>query len=56
MSRGRGGHRCDPDLSVVGLWRCPDCGQGWEIYGVAGADVRARKVSRVAWFFVNLLR
>lgn len=56
MRRGRGGHPCDPDLSVVGLWRCPECGQGWEIHGVAGVDVRARKVSRVAWFFVNLLR
>jgi hypothetical protein len=56
MRRGRGGHPCDPDTSVIGLWECPECGQGWEIHGVAGSDVRVRRVSRVAWFFVNLLR
>lgn len=55
MHRGRRGHPCEPDLSRMGLWTCPDCGQQWEVHGIAGTDVRARRVSRLAWFFVKLL-
>ena len=55
MHRGRRGHPCEPDLSRMGLWTCPDCSQQWEIHGIAGTDVRARRVSRLAWFFAKLL-
>ena len=38
----------------MGIWICPDCRQEWEIYGIAGHDVKLRRVSRVgkviAWF------
>lgn len=55
MRRGRGGHACEPDLTRMGLWNCETCGQQWEIHGIAGTDVRVRRVSRVAWFFAKLL-
>ncbi|CAM02796.1 hypothetical protein A8924_3915 [Saccharopolyspora erythraea NRRL 2338] len=54
MRKGRRGHPCDPDTSRIGLWRCDQCGQQWEIHGVEG-DVRVRRVSRVAQFFMWLL-
>jgi hypothetical protein len=54
MKRGRGGHDCQPDTARMGLWRCEACGQQWEIHGVAGHNVRVRRVSRVAWFFIKL--
>jgi hypothetical protein len=55
MAQWQADHRCDPDTSRLGLWRCEVCGQCWEIHGVADQDIRARKVSRLAWFFVKLL-
>lgn len=55
MRRGRRGHPCEPDLSRMGPWTCPGCGQQWEIHGIAGTDVRARRVNRLAWFFAKLL-
>jgi hypothetical protein len=39
----------------MGLWRCEECGQYWEIHGVAGQHIQVRRVSRVAWFFAKLL-
>lgn len=42
----------------MGPWQCPECGQHWEIHGIAGQNVRnvrIRKVSRVAWFFAKWL-
>ncbi len=54
MKKGRRGHPCQPDTSQLGVWRCDVCGQDWEIHGIAGNDVRVRKVSRVGWFIVKL--
>ncbi|WP_192827138.1 hypothetical protein [Actinopolyspora erythraea] len=53
MRRGRNGHPCEPDTSRIGLWRCEECGQQWEIHGVAD-NPRVRKVSRIGWFFAKL--
>ncbi|WP_433868580.1 hypothetical protein [Saccharopolyspora sp. CA-218241] len=55
MRRGRRGHPCEPDSSRIGMWRCDDCGQLWEIHGVAGQHVRVRRVSRVGSFLTKLL-
>ncbi|MGP4018987.1 hypothetical protein [Saccharopolyspora sp. 5N708] len=54
MRRGRRGHPCEPDITRIGLWRCPECRQLWEIHGVAG-NPRIRKVSRIGWFLAKLL-
>ncbi len=53
VRRGRNGHRCEPDTSQIGLWRCEVCGQQWEIHGVAD-NPRVRKVSRIGWFLAKL--
>ena len=56
MKRGRRGHPCEPDTSTMGPWQCPECGQHWEIHGIAGTNiqhVRVRRVNRVAWFFAK---
>ncbi|WP_037331720.1 hypothetical protein [Saccharopolyspora rectivirgula] len=55
MRRGRRGHPCQVDTSQIGMWTCPECGQKWEVHGVAGQVVKVRRVSRIAWFFVRLL-
>lgn len=36
------------------MWQCAECGQYWEIHGVAG-DARVRRRSRIAWFLARLL-
>lgn len=54
MQKGRKGHPCQPDLSNTGLWRCEDCGQEWEVRGIAGHKVQARKVSTVAKWIIRL--
>ncbi len=41
-------------MSDMGLWHCPECGQQWEIHGVAG-NLRARRVSRIGSFLARLL-
>jgi hypothetical protein len=55
MRRGKRGHECEVDLSRIGLWRCEVCGQDWEIHGIAGHDVRARRISRIAKVIISLL-
>ncbi|GAA2794392.1 hypothetical protein [Saccharopolyspora taberi] len=54
MRRGRRGHPCEPDTSRIGLWRCEECKQLWEIHGVEGAP-KVRRVSRIGQFFAWLL-
>ncbi|TWF96002.1 hypothetical protein [Saccharopolyspora dendranthemae] len=53
MRRGRRGHPCEVPTQI-GLWRCPECGQQWEIHGIEG-NPQIRKVSRVGWFVAKLL-
>ncbi|WP_258341122.1 hypothetical protein [Saccharopolyspora gregorii] len=55
MRRGRRGHPCEPDASRLGPWFCPECGQEWEIHGVAGGRPKVRRVSRVAKFVATWL-
>lgn len=52
---GRRGHECEVDKSQIGLWHCEICGQDWEIHGVAGHDLRVRRISRVAKVIMSLL-
>lgn len=54
MRRGRRGHPCEVDTSHMGLWRCPECGQQWEVHGVADRP-RVRRVSRIGWFLARML-
>ncbi|MFC7340247.1 hypothetical protein [Saccharopolyspora griseoalba] len=54
MRRGRRGHPCAVEARQIGLWKCPECGQQWEIHGVESAP-KIRKVSRVGWFIAKLL-
>ncbi|MEU6130226.1 hypothetical protein ABZ805_13735 [Saccharopolyspora sp. NPDC047091] len=55
MRRGRRGHPCEPDASRLGPWYCPECGQEWEIHGVAGGRPKIRRVGRVAKFVATWL-
>ena len=50
MQRGRRGHPCEVDTTRLGPYQCPECGQHWEVNGIAGFEPKVRRVSRVAWF------